>query len=447
MKALAELLDGMGLRVTGSDLQPDSLVIETMRKRGLRVHQGHDDSFVPNDIDLLVYSPAVRETNPERLLATRLSIPQFSYSQMLGKLMQSRTGVAISGTHGKSTTTAMTSTILDDAGMSPSAVVGAELCGRGVSGWAGNGKHFVVESCEYQRSFLDLSPSYAAILGIELDHVDCYADLTALESVFSEFAESVDAEGTLLVNGNCATALAAARATTAEVVSFGLEQHVDWWASDIRTSDAGTRFRIFYHGDFFTELLLPLPGTHNVANALAAAAMSHHLGVGPREIKDSLEQFQGIRRRFESVGSWRGVTLIDDYAHHPTAVRATLTAARQRFQSRRIWCAFQPHQVSRTRALIDEFAKSFELADETLVVPVYTAREAGAISAVEMSRELVARITENGQKVRYLPSLDRVIATLEDDARPGDVVITMGAGDINRVQHEFNRRLQRNPSA
>jgi UDP-N-acetylmuramate--alanine ligase len=231
------------------------------------------------------------------------------------------------------------------------------------------------------------------------------------------------------------------------VETFGFGPGADWWGTDIRQTNWGMRFRIFKSNEFFGEFSLQLTGKHNVLNSLSAVALSSAAGAPLAAMQESLAQFRGIKRRFEYVGSWRGVTIIDDYAHHPTAVRATLEAARARFGRRRIWCVFQPHQVSRTRALMQEFSRSFAAADEVLLAPIYAARESGPSEAESVARELVQRTTSNGVSMRYSPSLDRIIATIDDEARPGDVLVTMGAGDIDRVHHEFACRLQRNHAA
>ncbi|NOX53937.1 MAG: UDP-N-acetylmuramate--L-alanine ligase [Planctomycetes bacterium] len=445
MKALAEYLIDLGWTVTGSDLQPPSPALQAMQRRGLRIHQGHSDGFLPRDVDVVVYSPAVGPQNPERRLAERLEIRQMSYSEMLGHLMQGRAGVCVAGTHGKSTTTAMTAWLLQHAGLSPSAVIGAELVDGGISGWAGQGPHFVVESCEYQRNFLNLSPQLAAILGVEPDHFDCYSDLSELKASFAEFAERVPADGLVLARGDCPSAVVAAKHSPARVETFSLDPAVeaDWWAADLRQTERGTRFRIFHQGGFFAEVSLAVPGEHNVANALAAAALAHHAGVDAEAVREGLAEFRGLRRRFEVVGSWRGVTLIDDYAHHPTSVRATLLTARAQFGRRRLWCVFQPHQASRTRHLMHEFAESLAAADRVLLVPVYMAREEPSDEAGRLSRALADHATHNGTGARFVSSLDQAIATLEDEALPGDVVITMGAGDITRIPHEFTGRVQR----
>ena len=443
MKALAEMLCDLGWSITGSDLHLPDAVLGAMRSRGLRLHLGHGNRFRASDFDVLVYSPAVEPDNPERILAREMRIPEMSYSEMLGYLMRQRDGVSVAGTHGKSTTTAMVATILSEAGLSASAVIGAELCGSRRSGWAGDGDLFVVESCEYQRSFLDLAPKYAAILGIEEDHFDCYQNLGELRAAFTQFARKLPSDGMLLVRGDCAASIAVAESTSAEVVTFSQRPGADWWTDRVYRTKTAARFRVFRRGEFFVEIKLPTPGEHNVNNALAAVALSHHCGASPESIRESLQGFFGVQRRFERVGSWRGVQLVDDYAHHPTAVRAALRTAREEFGRRRIWCAFQPHQVSRTQALLKQFASSFSAADQILIAPVFAARENVTEEPVVLAEELASRVASQGGAARFCPSLDRIISTLEDEARPGDVLVTMGAGDINRVHDEFTRRLQR----
>jgi UDP-N-acetylmuramate--alanine ligase len=448
MKALAEILVGLGWKVAGSDLAQPSPAIQAMERRGLRIHHGHHVQHIGQGVDVVVYSPAVSAENPERQSAASLGIPQLSYTQMLGWLMQSRTGVCIAGTHGKSTTTAMTACILRDAGLAPSAVFGAELCGSGLSGWAGAGEHFVVESCEFKKSFLDLSPRIAAVLNVEPDHFDCFSDFAATRQAFEEFVAKLPADGVLVARGDSEATQQVARTSPARVVTFSDQPGSDWWAADVRPVVGGNRFRVFYRGDYYAEITLQVPGLHNVQNALAAIAIAEQAGVKTVDIRESLGDFRGVKRRFESVGTWRGITLFDDYAHHPTAVQATLKAARERAGRRKLWCIFQPHQISRTRALMAEFAQSFGDANETLIVPVFAAREQFAANEPEMtSAELALKIGQSGTKARFSASLDRIIATVDDEVRPGDVLVTMGAGDINRVHHEFARQLRRHRPA
>ena len=468
MKALAELLDGLGCRLSGSDLALATVAIEGLVRRGLTFHQGHSAEHVTSDVECVVYSPAIPAENVERVEAARRGVPQWSYSQMVGRLMQTRTGVCIAGTHGKSTTTAMAGWVLSHAGREPSVLVGAELGGgrrdvpreepltqtlspqgRGEgtraepqltalarthrSGWAGSGELFVVESCEFERSFLDFSPRYAAILSVEPDHFDCFADLPSLTKAFGEFARRVASGGVLLVRGDCEAAVECAREATARVVTFGIGSGCEWQADTIRHGPEGVRFRVVCRDEAWGEVELKLHGDHNVLNALAAAALCAEIGLTAEEIAAGLRSFPGIRRRFEVVGERDGITVISDYAHHPTAVVATLKTARDVFGSRRIWCAFQPHQVSRTLALMDDFAASFVDADEVLIAPVFAARERVIHEPVLASQELVRRINSRGVSAQFVESLDRIKATLDHAARPGDVLILMGAGDIDRA--------------
>ncbi len=444
MKALAEMLDGLGWTVTGSDLQPPPAAFELLRRKGFRIHRGHADDFVPRNTDVLVYSPAISAANPERRCAEQLHIPQMPFNQMLGELMQTRIGVSIAGTHGKSTTTAMIASILRDGGFSPSVVIGAELVSANASGWAGESELFVVESCEYQRNFLSLCPTHALLTGIEADHFDCFRDLRETRDAFAEFVCRLPAHGRLIIRGDCEASRVAAASSLAEIETYSLRDCSDWWAADLRPTEHGTRFRIFHHGQFFTEVSLRVPGRHNVVNAVAAAAMCHHLGASALAVREGLQDFRGIRRRFEVLSPWRGVTLIDDYAHHPTAVKATLQTAREQFPGRRLLVAFQPHQESRTRALLDDFSESFDAADAIFLAPIFTARERCGEAAERTNAELADKLAARGRNVKLLPSLDRLVSTLDDAARPGDVLVLMGAGDINQIQHELTRRIPRN---
>ncbi len=443
MRGLAELLHGLGWKLSGSDLNPPPAAIQSLMDRGFAFHQGHAAENVPQSADVLVYSPAIPAGNPERHIAAARGQSELSYTQMLGTLMQGRRGVCIAGTHGKSTTTAMTATILTDAGLSPSAIFGAERCDSGLSAWGGHGDLFVVESCEFQRSFLEFSPQYAAILSVEPDHFDCFTNQHDMIAAFAEFAAQVRPNGLLLTRAEDVAAREVARSCPAPVMTFGWSMDADWWAGDVRRTGYGTRFRAFRRGQFVTEITLPLNGKHNVLNALAAAAMCFEIGVSPTMIRHSLAEFPGIRRRFEELGSWRGVTLMDDYAHHPTAIAATLEAAREKFGRRRLCVAFQPHQISRTNALMTEFSRCFGTADRVWISPVFAAREAVTDEPQIVSEELVHRLRQQDVAADFSPSLDQLVMVLEDNLRPGDVLFTMGAGDIDQVHHAFTRRFPR----
>ncbi len=453
MRALAELAHGLGWSVSGSDAGGASAALHSMRQRGWQVNAEHSQDAIPDDCDVVVYSAAVPKTNPERLHAEQSGVSCLSYSEMLGLMMGSCTGVVVAGTHGKSTTTALTATALQYAGLSPTTVFGAEVlrdahCSLpGRSGWAGHGDLFVTEGCEYQRNFLDLRPQYAVITGIEADHLDYYRDEDDIHDAYRAFAQGVAPDGILLINQECRASREIAESAKCETATFSRQSGADWWAADIKPHGDGYRFRVFHDGWYFAEITMGLPGLHNVDNALAAIAVAHHAGASVSDIREGLADFAGLRRRFESQGSWKGVTLIDDYAHHPTAVKATLKTARKRFGQRRVICVFEPHQMCRTKALMSDFSRAFADADETLIAPIFTARESNTESAEGVALALADEITQNSCPAEYVGSLDRIIGTLDDNLRPGDVLITMGAGNIDRIHHELTRTLQRHYAA
>lgn len=449
MKALAEILLDANWAVSGSDLLPPNPSLQKLIRRGLNFHQGHDANNVPQTAECLVFSQAIPLQNSERSTAERRGISQYSYAQFVGRLMRQQTGVAIAGTHGKSTTTAMTACILDAAQRLSAVVLGAELCEGGRNGWSGPGDLFVAESCEFQQSFLEFQPRYSALLSIEPDHFDCYPDLDSLTTAFRQFTARTDDDGVLLFNDDCPNSCAVARAasTGARRVSFGLRETADWSARHPVLTASGSRFCLCHRGQATTEIELALHGRHNLMNALAAAAICSEIGISPEIIRTTLARFRGIRRRLEFVGDFRGVTIVDDYAHHPTAVKITLETLREVMGTRHIKCVFQPHQVQRTLVLMEQFAASFADADEVLIAPIFAARESVSEQPILVSSELARRIQSNGVAARSFTSLDQIVSTLEDAWNPGDVIVTMGAGDIDRIYHECTRRVQADSSS
>ena len=472
MRALAELMRGFGCRITGSDATLSDSDRWRMHADGLRVCAGHKSSQLPDEADVLIHSPAVPSSNPERRAAASNGIPQLSLSKALGWLMKSRVGLAVAGTHGKTTTTALLGHLLDHAGVSPSVVCGGELCDRARSGWAGLGKTMVVEACEYREHFLDLTPQHAILLNIEADHFDCFASLDDAVSTFGRFTSQLPQDGLLIANRDCPQTMRAARESTARVVTVGRHPQADWRVVRRQATPTGWSFVVEHHGQHIGRFRLPSPVEHNVMNALAAIAMAHHLGISPHLLQAGTRTFAGVRRRFETIGTVDGVTLIDDYAHHPAAITAALRTVRER-RSRlseigggnhesagrhsqssifpaqpagRIWCAFQPHQVSRTKALLSEFATSLAQADEVLIPPIFAAREQPGDDSLVWAKELVRLATRRGVKARFVPSLDEITQTVETEARPGDVFLTLGAGDIDTIPRAFARRLRRQAS-
>jgi UDP-N-acetylmuramate--alanine ligase len=369
---------------------------------------------------------------------------------MLGLLMEERRGVAIAGTHGKTTTTAMVSFILLRAGLHPSFVIGGnvpQLGGpAGLGGGFGAGEILVAEACEYDRSFWNLHPEVAIITNVDRDHLDYFHDDADLVNAFRGLAGRVRAGGVLVVSADDARAQEAVRPVSVRKVTFGSAPEADWcfrpWQR--RRQDGRTRFRPTCGGRDLGEFELRVAGEHNVRNALAAAAACAELGVPVEVIRRALAEYRGAGRRLEPIGSARGVDVMDDYAHHPTEIVATLCGFREDHPTRRLWCVFQPHQYSRTRLLMDGFARAFDLADRVVVPDIFTARDSGADRNAVSSVVLVERLRANGVAAEHVPTYDEVVEYLEEKVSAGDVVLTMGAGPVNGVGRSLLGRLVEN---
>ncbi|MGD8451418.1 MAG: UDP-N-acetylmuramate--L-alanine ligase [Phycisphaerae bacterium] len=440
MAGLAAFLLRRGSSVSGSDMQPGDEV-RRLAEAGVHVAEPGTEA-IPPDVDLVVRSAAVPDTQPEVVEARRRGVPVVKYAQALGALMSHCAGVAISGTHGKSTTTGWLSYVLREAGLDPSFVIGASVPQLGGGSGAGDGPHFVAEACEYDRSFLNLRPQRAAILNIEEDHLDCYRNLAAIEAAFAEFAARVPADGLLVTNANDASCRRVAAHATCRVETFGFTDAADWSASELVPERGCYAFSVSHRTKMLGRISVGLPGRHNVANALAVMALATDCGAQWEQIVPALASFRGVRRRLELRGKARGVRVLDDYAHHPTEIRATLAAARQRYEPRQLWCLFQPHQHSRTRFLLSAFAESFAQADHVVVPDIYFVRDSEREREAVSAEDLVERIRARGDDAEFLPSFDSIVTRVVAAAQPGDVVITMGAGNIWKVADELLRRLR-----
>jgi len=431
LSAIARVLMERGAVVSGSDLVL-SPVAKALARDGARVFVGHRAEQVAG-ADLVIVSSAVPEDNVEVQAARAAGIPVLHRDQVLGDLMADHIGIAVAGTHGKTTTTAMIATILWKGGRDPSFIVGGVVVGLGTNARAGTGPHFVVEADEYDRTFLGLRPQVAVVTNVEHDHPDCYPTFADLRAAFAEFIDRVPPNGLLVACGDhpVARELGKERAARGGLVTFyGLQEGADWAASDLRPNPGGgIDFLVLEGGRALGEVHLRVPGTHNVLNALAALAVAHHLGIPFPTARSALEDFRGVARRFEMKGQVEGVVVVDDYAHHPTEIRATLAAARQRFPGHPLWAVWQPHTYSRTKALFKEFAQAFGQADHVLVLPIYAAREHDTLGV--SSADVVAAM--NHSDARLARSLEEAVVTLATEVRPGDVVLTLGAGDGNRV--------------
>ena len=360
---------------------------------------------------------------------------------MLGRLMADRCGIAVAGTHGKSTTTALVAHALSVAGKRPSFIVGATAPQLGGPSGVGEGPHFVAEACEFDRSFLNLSPTFAAVLNIDEDHLDCYKDLDAIVEAFRAFAAKIPPHGVMVANGEDREVAAAVRDAACEVQTFGLSDACQWSASNLTTDRGRYRFDANFSGRKFCRISLAIPGLHQVYNSLAATALLHQAGLTPEEIAAAVADFDGVLRRMTLKAQLAGITVVDDYAHHPTEIRATLRAARDFFAPTRTWCVFQPHQHSRTRFLLKDFAGCFGCADKVLVPDIYFVRDSEREKEYISSADLVAQVRLNGGDAQYLGDFDAIIEHLKANLAPGDLVVTMGAGNIWEVADDIVRWL------
>jgi UDP-N-acetylmuramate--alanine ligase len=440
MQALAGVLLNCGAGVSGSDEQA-GYAVEQLRAAGATVAVGQKPENLPDVVDLVVYSAAIKPANPELAAALSRGIDCVRYAEMVGRLMASRQGIAIAGTHGKSTTTGWVAFILKNAGLDPTFIVGADVRQLGGPSGVGRGPHFIAEACEYNRSFHNFRPRIATILNIEGDHFDCYSNIQRIVEAFETFAALVPEHGLVVTNADDPLALKPAQATHANVETFGVSNPADWQAVNREEAAGRYSFDLVYRAKTLGRVNLKLLGMHNVANALAAAAVAHASGVKPRDICRYLGEYTGATRRLTWRGEIKGVTVVDDYAHHPTEVRVTLQAARQHYRPRRLWAVFQPHQHSRCRALLEQFADCFNQADEILLPDIYFARDTQQDTQMISARDLVDRLRQRGKQVHYVPDFENIVNQLLKDCHPGDLVLTMGPGNIWKVADALVQRL------
>jgi UDP-N-acetylmuramate--alanine ligase len=439
MRALADVLAGWGWTVSGSDR--NAADVERLAANRIRLFQHHSADNIPPATELVVFSDAVPPDNPERRRAAELGIPTLSYFDMLGHLSADRHTVAIAGTHGKSTTTAMLAHVVIAAGHDPTVFCGATPLGASSGGrssrhtaCACHNPPILVEACEYRANFLRLRPLHAAILGIEPDHFDCYDSLDHLQEAFRQFASLLPTDGLLITRHDCESTRRATAGLPCRTESFGLSPDADWSAHALTNHEGRFHFEIRRSGQPFCMVRLQVPGRHNILNALAAAALAAAQDVSPAQIATGLSSFAGLHRRLELLGMRRGVTLVDDYAHHPTEVASALEAIRDMFPRRRVWCVFQPHQASRTARLFNELAASLQNADRVLVAEIFRAREGDPQPGEVTAADLARRTAELGATVLPNHTAEEIVETLETHLAPGDVLVTLGAGDVSRLR-------------
>ena len=434
MNGIAQVLLNQGFFITGSDLK-ESQTIENLRNMGAKVFIGHKPENVEG-ADVVVYSSAVKEDNVELLRAKELGIPTIPRGEMLAELMRFKYGIAISGSHGKTTTTSMIGTILGKTGLDPTVVIGGKLEAYGSNARLGQGDFLVTEADESDGSFLKLTPTIVTINNIDIEHLGFYKDLEDIKKAFIEFANKVPFYGAVAVNVDDPNTSSIIPFIEKKVIKFGLSKEADVRGHDLKLINGRYKFKV----NDFGEIHLSIPGKHSVYNALAAISVALELEVPFCVIKESLENFKNANRRFE-IKYDNGITVIDDYAHHPTEIKATLSAAKEMFPDRRIIVVFQPHRYSRVFSLFDEFAKSFDIPDITFITEIYSAgeKEIEGISG----KALAEKTKKESQKdVFYCKDIDECFKAIKNIVKDNDVILILGAGNITQLSTKLSEYLK-----
>jgi UDP-N-acetylmuramate--alanine ligase len=444
MAGLARMLLDAGAAVTGSDPSANEATFELTR-RGAKISRTQLGELLSREVELVVRTAAVPDTNLEFIAAKKLNIPTIKYAQLLGQIMQERFAIAVSGTHGKTTTTSLISHALLACEADPSFVIGGTVPQLGGSSRSGGGRSFVVEACEYDRSFHNLHPTVCLINNIEADHLDCYKDLDDIIASFRTFAQRVPKDGLILANGrdpNVAKAIKGAPARVETVAVQGPNEDlrgsgIDWLTVMLPPKDGCHRGVVHYRGNPVATLRLSIPGLHNLYNATLALAACNAAGVDLTKAAEALGTFNGVDRRMTHVGEYCGATLVDDYGHHPTEIAATLKAVRDRYSPKRLICVFQPHQHSRTRTLMDDFATCFRGADLAIIADIYTVRDSDEEKRLTSAKMVVDRINAAGSKAMHIATFPQISQYLKQNATRGDLILTIGAGNVCDIAHEL----------
>lgn len=431
MSGLAEILLGEHFTVSGSDAK-ESPLTKALENKGAKIFYGQRASNIEEGVEVVVYTAAIHPDNPEYARAVEKGIPMLSRAELLGQIMRNyETPIAISGTHGKTTTTSMVSHILLSGNCDPTISVGGILPAINGNIRVGNSETFVTEACEYTNSFLSFFPKISVILNIDADHLDFFKDIEDIRHSFRRFAELLPADGTLIINADTPRYEEIIKDLPCQVITYGLENDARYQAADIRYDKYGhASFTVLKDGQKAGSYYLKVPGIHNVSNALATIALGELLGLSHEDIVKGLGSFTGTDRRFQYKGEVGGVTVIDDYAHHPTEIEATLHAAAN-YPHQKIWCVFQPHTYTRTKALLPEFAQALTLADHVILADIYAAREQNTLGIT--SEDLQKKILELGTPCEYFSTFDEIENYLLKSCTHGDLLITMGAGDVVNI--------------
>lgn len=435
MSGLAEILQKEGFTVSGSDSRKSPLTNQ-LEEKGVRIFHGQSASNIIDGIDCVVYTAAVSRDNPELIEAVARKIPMLTRAELLGQLMKNySTPIAISGTHGKTTTTSMISHILLEGNLDPTISVGGILQAIRGNIRVGNSGTFITEACEYTNSFLDFNPKISVILNIEEDHLDFFKDLEDIRHSFHQFAALLPPDGTLVINTDIHNYEEICQGLQCRTVTYGSAPSSDYSAQNISYDDKGrVSFDLLRKGKPAEHIVLSVTGDHNVSNALSSIAVGELLDIPMDIIQKGLISFSGTDRRFEYKGTLNGTTIVDDYAHHPTEIAATLKAA-QHYPHNKLWCVFQPHTYTRTKAFFREFAESLSHADHVVLADIYAARETDTLGI--SSKDLSNEIQRTGTDSHYFSSFEKIENFLKENCKPGDLLITMGAGDVVNIGEDL----------
>lgn len=436
MNGLARMLLDNGAIVTGSEPKPNSTTFDLTR-RGVSISRDQVGTLLSPEVDLVVRTAAVKDDNIEFCAARRMGIRTIKYAEMLGEVMGERYGVAVAGAHGKSTTTAMVAHALLQCGADPSFVVGGTVKQLGGGSRSGQSDFFVAEACEYDRSFHHLHPQVAVITNIDDEHRDCFASVDEIVEAFRHFAKLVPDDGLIIANGKNQLVIKALGGITTPIELCALEPGFSWSTRATGLENGCYCGEVSYKGKPIAQLKLSIAGEHNLINATMAIAACHACGIEPSLAANAVNTFTGVDRRMTEVGRFNNAIVVDDYGHHPTEIRATLKALREKYQPRRLLCVFQPHQHSRTRYLLEDFAVSFAHADETIVPDIYFVRDSETERQRVSSQDLVSRINANGQRARHLPQFETILDYLREEVGEGDLIVTMGAGNVGEIGRDL----------
>ncbi len=441
MSGIAELLLNMGYRVSGSDLR-ESEITRRLESLGARIHIGHDPKHVEG-ADVVVLSSAISEDNPEATAARKKgNVPVIRRAEMLAELMRLKYAVLVAGAHGKTTTTSMVATVLAGGGLDPTVIIGGRLNAWGTNAKLGEGEFVVAEADESDGTFLLLSPTIAVVTNIDLEHVDFYRDIDHIRETFLEFINKVPFYGQAVLCLEDENIQHLLPRIEKRLVTYGFSSQADFQARDVRSRGFKVTYRVFHRNRELGEMVLPIPGRHNVLNSLAAVAVGMELGVGWEDIRRGLQEMSGVQRRFHVKGEASGVLVMDDYGHHPTEIRAVLAALAESYPDRRKVVAFQPHRYTRTHGLMEQFAKCFYESDVLLVTEIYAAGES-PIPGVS-GRKLAEEVSRYGHHdITFCEDLEEMTDVLVKRVQPGDVVVTLGAGNVWQVGEWLLERLRK----